>query len=218
MLSSVSCLLSPASFERRSEVSVVPSCVDRVEGTGIPVRGDNIDTDRIIPARFLKAITFDGLGDHLFEDDRAVTAEHPFSNPAYQRARVLLVNENFGSGSSREHAPQALKRWGIEPCVGESFSEIFRGNALAIGLACVTVTHEEADRLMAAVERTPAMRLVLSLRDWTLEAAGRQVPVGIEGSDRDALLTGTWDATGMLVDDFDVVRGVASRIPYIRGF
>jgi 3-isopropylmalate/(R)-2-methylmalate dehydratase small subunit len=183
------------------------------------VRGDNIDTDRIIPARFLKAITFDGLGDHLFEDERAVMADHPFSNPAYQRAHVLLVNENFGSGSSREHAPQALKRWGIEACVGESFSEIFRGNSLAIGLACVTVAHEEVDRLMAAVERTPSTRLVLSLRDRTLEvAAGRQVPVDIEDSVRDALLTGTWDATGMLVDDFDVVRGVASRIPYISGF
>ncbi len=192
--------------------------IDRIEGPGIPVRGDNIDTDRIIPARFLKAITFDGLGDHVFEDDRAAMAEHPFSNPVYQGARVLLVNENFGSGSSREHAPQALKRWGIEVCVGESFSEIFRGNSLAIALACVTVTHAEVDRLMAAVERTPSMRLVLSLRDRTLEAAGRQVPVGIEGSVRDALLTGTWDATGMLLDDFDVVRGVASRIPYIRGF
>ncbi len=196
----------------------MPSCIDRIQGTGIPVRGDNIDTDRIIPARFLKAITFDGLGDHLFEDERAVMAEHPFSNPAYQRAHVLLVNENFGSGSSREHAPQALKRWGIEACVGESFSEIFRGNSLAIGLACVTVAHEEDDRLMTAVERTPSTRLVLSLRDRTLEVAGRQVPVDIEDSVRDALLTGTWDATGMLVDDFDVVRGVASRVPYIRGF
>ena len=196
----------------------MPSCIDRIEGTGIPVRGDNIDTDRIIPARFLKAITFDGLGDHLFEDERAVMAEHPFSNLAYRPAHVLLVHENFGSGSSREHAPQALKRWGIEACVGGSFSEIFRGNSLAIGLACVTVTHEEIDRLMAAVERTPSTRLVLSLRDRTIEAAGRQVTVGIEGSVRDALLTGTWDATGMLVDDFDVVRGVASRIPYIRGF
>ena len=192
--------------------------IDRIEGTGIPVRGDNIDTDRIIPARFLKAITFDDLGDHLFEDDRAMTAEHPFSKPAYRRAHVLLVNENFGSGSSREHAPQALKRWGIKACVGGSFSEIFRGNSLAIGLACVTVTHEEIDRLMEAVERTPSTRLVLSLRDRTIEAGGRQVTVGIEGSVRDALLTGTWDATGMLVDDFDVVRGVAWRIPYIRGF
>ena len=192
--------------------------IDRIEGTGIPVRGDNIDTDRIIPARFLKAITFDGLGDHLFEDERAATAEHPFSNPAYQGAHVLLVNENFGSGSSREHAPQALKHWGIEACVGESFSEIFSGNSLAIGLACVTVTHAEVDRLMAVVERAPSTRLVLSLRDRTLEAAGRQVPVGLEGSVRGALLTGTWDASGMLLDDFDVVRGVASRIPYIRGF
>lgn len=197
----------------------MPSCIDRVEGTGIPVRGDNIDTDRIIPARFLKAITFDGLGDHLFEDDRAVMAEHPFSNLAYRPAHVLLVNENFGSGSSREHAPQALKRWGIEACVGESFSEIFKGNSLAIGLVCVTVTHEEVERLMAAVERTPSMSLVLSLRDRTLEAADlKVVSVDIEGSVRDALLTGTWDATGMLVDDFGVVRGVASRIPYIRGF
>ena len=196
----------------------MPGRIDRIEGTGIPVRGDNIDTDRIIPARFLKAITFDDLGDHLFEDDRATMAEHPFSNPAYRHAHVLLVNENFGSGSSREHAPQALKRWGIEACVGESFSEIFRGNSLAIGLACVTVTHEEVDRLMAVVERTPSMPLVLSLRDRTLEAADLEVSVDIEGSVRDALLTGTWDATGMLVDDFDVVRGVASRIPYIRGF
>ncbi len=192
--------------------------IDRIEGTGIPVRGDNIDTDRIIPARFLKAITFDGLSDHLFEDERAAMAEHPFSNPAYQGARVLLVNENFGSGSSREHAPQALMRWGIEACVGESFSEIFKGNSLAIGLACVTATHEEVGRLMALVERTPSARLVLSLRDRTLEVVGRQVPVGIEDSVRDALLTGTWDATGMLLDDFDVVRGVASRVPYIRGF
>ena len=196
----------------------MPSCIDRIEGTGIPLRGDNIDTDRIIPARFLKGITFDGLGDHLFEDARAVTVEHPFSNPAYQHAHVILVNENFGSGSSREHAPQALKRWGIEACVGESFSEIFRGNSLAIGLACVTVSHEEVDWLMAAVERSPSMPLLLSLRDQTIEAEGRAVSVDIEGAVREALLTGTWDATGMLVDDFGVVRGVASRIPYIRGF
>ena len=196
----------------------MPTCIDRIAGTGIPVRGDNIDTDRIIPARFLKAITFDGLGDHLFEDDRAATPEHPFSNPVYQRAQVLLVNENFGSGSSREHAPQALKRWGIEACVGESFSEIFRGNSLAIGLVCVTASHDEIARLMVLVEGTPHTRLVLSVTDRTLEADGRQVPVDIEGSVRDALLTGTWDATGMLVDDFDVVRGVAARIPYIRGF
>jgi 3-isopropylmalate/(R)-2-methylmalate dehydratase small subunit len=196
----------------------VTTRIDCIEGTGIPVRGDNIDTDRIIPARFLKAITFDGLGDHVFEDDRAAMADHPFSNPMYQEARILLANDNFGSGSSREHAPQALKRWGIEACVGESFSEIFRGNSLAIGLACVTASHDEIDRLMTLVEGTPSTQLELSLKNQTLQAAGRQVPVGIEGPVRDALLTGTWDGTGLLLDDFEVVRGVASRVPYIRGF
>lgn len=196
----------------------MPSAIDRIEGTGIPVRGDNIDTDRIIPARFLKAITFDGLGDHLFEDERATMAAHPFSNPVYQGAHVLLVNGNFGSGSSREHAPQALKRWGIEACVGESFSEIFRGNSLAIGLPCVTAMNAEVDRLMALVEGAPSTRLVLSLEDRTLEVAGQSVSVGIDSSARDALLSGTWDAMGMLLDDFDVVRGVAARVPYIRGF
>lgn len=196
----------------------MPSAIDRIEGTGIPLRGDNIDTDRIIPARFLKAITFDGLGDHLFEDERAAMAAHPFSNPVYQGAHVLLVNGNFGSGSSREHAPQALKRWGIEACVGESFSEIFRGNSLAIGLPCVTAMNAEVDRLMALVEGAPSTRLVLSLEDRTLEVAGQSVSVGIDSSARDALLSGTWDAMGMLLDDFDVVRGVAARVPYIRGF
>lgn len=194
------------------------ACVDRLEGPGLPLRGDNIDTDRIIPARFLKAVTFDGLGDHVFEDDREALADHPFSNPAYQHAQVLLTNDNFGSGSSREHAPQALKRWGISACVGESFSEIFRGNSLAIGLPCVTVSHEDIERLMSVVEATPSARFTLVLSDRTLTVDGTSVSVGIEDSARDAFLTGTWDATGMLLDDFDVVRGVASRVPYIRGF
>ena len=194
------------------------TCVDRLEGRGLPLRGDNIDTDRIIPARFLKAVTFEGLGDHVFEDDRAALADHPFSNPAYQDARILLANENFGSGSSREHAPQALKRWGISACVGESFSEIFRGNSLAIGLPCVTVSLEDSERLMSVVEATPSVRFTLVLSDRTLTMGDTSVSVGIEGSVRDAFLTGTWDATGMLLDDFDVVRGVASRVPYIRGF
>lgn len=192
--------------------------IDRVEGTGLPLRGDNIDTDRIIPARFLKAITFDGLGEHVFEDDRATNTSHPFSNPVYQGARILLVNDNFGSGSSREHAPQALKRWGIEACVGESFSEIFKGNSLAIGLVCVTAAQNDIERLMSITEATPATELVLSLADRTIEAAGGLVGIDIEGPTRDSFLTGTWDATSLLLDDFDQVRGVASRLPYIRGF
>ena len=194
------------------------SQIDRIEGSGIPLRGDNIDTDRIIPARFLKAITFDGLGDHVFEDDRAALADHPFSNPVYRQAKVLLANENFGSGSSREHAPQALKRWGIEACGGESFSEIFRGNSLAIGLACVTVSREAVEQLMSLVEAAPDTPFSLSLQDRSLSADDLRVEIGVDNSVRDALLNGTWDATGMLLDDFDVVRGVAERVPYIRGF
>ena len=194
------------------------SQIDRIEGSGIPLRGDNIDTDRIIPARFLKAITFDGLGAHVFEDDRAALADHPFSNPVYRQAKVLLANENFGSGSSREHAPQALKRWGIEACVGESFSEIFRGNSLAIGLACVTVSREAVEQLMSLVEAAPDTPFSLSLQDRSLSADDLRVESGVDNSVRDARLNGTWDATGMLLDDFDVVRGVAERVPYIRGF
>ena len=194
------------------------SQIDRIEGSGIPLRGDNIDTDRIIPARFLKAITFDGLGAHVFEDDRAALADHPFSNPVYRQAKVLLANENFGSGSSREHAPQALKRWGIEACVGESFSEIFRGNSLAIGLACVTVSREAVEQLMSLVEAAPDTPFSLSLQDRSLSADDLRVEIGVDNSVRDALLNGNWDATGMLLDDFDVVRGVAERVPYIRGF
>jgi len=192
--------------------------IDRIEGPGLPLRGDNIDTDRIIPARFLKAITFDGLGDHLFEDDRAAMPDHPFSNPAYRNARILLANENFGSGSSREHAPQALKRWGIAACVAESFSEIFRGNSLAIGLPCATVGKAEVERLMTLVEQAPRTVLTLSIEDGILTVGDLRVETAIERPVRDALLGGTWDATGMLLDDFDVVRGVAERIPYIRGF
>jgi 3-isopropylmalate/(R)-2-methylmalate dehydratase small subunit len=192
--------------------------IDRIEGIGIALRGDNIDTDRIIPARFLKAITFNGLGDHVFEDDRASMPGHPFSNPLLQAASILLVNDNFGSGSSREHAPQALKRWGIAACVGESFSEIFRGNSLAIGLPCVTVQPEDIERLMTMVEENPSTLLTLSLRDLALDAGGTRVRISVEATVRDALLAGTWDAVGLLLDDFDVVRGVAARVPYIRGF
>ena len=143
---------------------------------------------------------------------------HPFSNPLFQAASILLANDNFGSGSSREHAPQALKRWGIAACVGESFSEIFRGNSLAIGLPCVTAQPEEVERLMTMVEESPSTLLTLSLSDLTLDAGGTRVRISVEATVRDALLAGTWDAVGPLLDDFDVVRGIAARVPYIRGF
>ncbi len=192
--------------------------IDLISGTAIPLRGNNVDTDRIIPARYLKAITFDGLGEHVFEDDRASMPGHPFENAAYAGASILLVNENFGSGSSREHAPQALKRWGIAACVGESFSEIFLGNATTIGLPCATAAADAIERLMSVAERDPRTSMALSVGGRSLEVAGHAVPVSIPDAIREALLTGQWDATAMLLDDFDTVRQVAARLPYVTGF
>ena len=192
--------------------------LDRVEGTALPLRGNNIDTDRIIPARFLKAITFDGLGEHAFEDDRRSMPDHPFANPAYARASLLIVNQNFGSGSSREHAPQALKRRGIDACVGESFSEIFLGNATTIGLVCATAAAADVEFLMAAAEREAGTTMVLSVAAQSIQAAGRTLPLDMPAGVREALLTGQWDATGLLLDDFDAVRRVGAALPYVAGF
>lgn len=192
--------------------------IDRIAGTAIPLRGNNIDTDRIIPARYLKAITFEGLGAHAFEDDRASMPNHPFANPAYAGASILVVNENFGSGSSREHAPQALKRWGIDACVGQSFSEIFLGNSTTIGLPCATAEPEDIAALMAAAEREPGAGMVFSVGARSIEAAGRTVPLAMPAAVRDSLLTGQWDATGLLLDRFDDVRRVATSLPYAQGF
>ena len=193
-------------------------CIDRIRGTAIPLRGNNIDTDRIIPARFLKAITFDGLGEHAFEDDRRSMPDHPFANPAWARAAILIVNENFGSGSSREHAPQALKRRGIGACVGQSFSEIFLGNATAIGLPCATASAGDVEYLLAAAEREPAAEMALSVDELSMQAAGRTLSLSMPPGIRESLLTGQWDATGLLLDDFDAVRRAGAGLPYAGGF
>ncbi len=194
------------------------TATSRIDGTAIPVRGNNIDTDRIIPARFLKSITFEGLGDHLFEDDRQSMPNHPFSNPSYAGASILLANENFGSGSSREHAPQALKRWGIDACIGESFSEIFLGNATTIGLPCATASAAGIKMLMDAVEQTPATRLSLRIDALLVETAQLSQPVVIPAAIQKSFLTGQWDATGLLLDQFDQVRQVAAALPYVKGY
>jgi len=192
--------------------------VDRIEGTAIPLRGNNIDTDRIIPARYLKAVTFEGLGDHVFEDDRASMPHHPFANPRYRRASILLANQNFGSGSSREHAPQALKRWGIHTCVAESFSEIFRGNSLAIGLPCFTAAAPDVELAMRYVEDEPETRLTVSVSALTLQVADKTLTLAMPEGTRDAFLSGRWDATGLLLERFEDVRATAAGLPYINGF
>jgi len=196
--------------------------IDTITGRAVPLRGHDIDTDRIIPARFLKSVTFEGLETHVFEDDRKQLAErgglHPFSNPRYTGAAVLLVNGNFGCGSSREHAPQALRRWGIRAVVGESFSEIFFGNAVALGMPCLTVSAKDAEALLAAVEADPSLELAVSVSGETVAAGGRRYHAGIPAGARQALTSGSWDATGALLDNFDQVREIAAQLPYINGF
>ena len=187
--------------------------IREIRGTGIPVRGDDIDTDRIIPARFLKAVSFEGLERHLFEDER----DHAVGNPAYASARVMLVNANFGCGSSREHAPQAIYRRGIRAVIGQSFSEIFFGNSVALGLPCPTASRDTLDALMSAVEQDPATEIVVDLQRLRVTANGRSHEVTLPPAARDSFLDGSWDATGLLLEDFDRVRAVANRLPYVAG-
>ena len=188
-----------------------------IEGTALPLAGDAIDTDRIIPARYLRTVSFEGLEQHVFEDDRKSSA-HPFDDPRYAGASVLLVGRNFGCGSSREHAPQALFRWGIRAIVGESFSDIFFGNSALIGLPCVTAARVGLDELMAIVARDPSRILRVNLETLSCTSNGFSLPIEMPANTRDAFVTGAWDTTGMLLDRYDEVRQVAARLPYISGF
>ena len=192
-----------------SEVTVV-------QGTGIPLVGNDIDTDRIIPARFLKAITFEGLGEQVFVDDRAqVGGDHPFDLPQYQGATVLVVNNNFGCGSSREHAPQAIARWGIKALVGESFAEIFLGNCLAMGLLCVTATPEVTGRIQQMLHSNPQAILTVDLEALTVSCDDFTAAIAMGDGPRQMMLAGTWDACGQLLAGVDEIRETASHLPYL---
>jgi 3-isopropylmalate/(R)-2-methylmalate dehydratase small subunit len=192
------------------------SRIQAVSGRALPLRGHDIDTDRIIPARYLRAISFEGLEKHVFADDRSDPA-HPFNAPQFQGAQVLLVNRNFGCGSSREHAPQALQRWGIEAIVGEVYSEIFFGNSVTIGLPCLTVSHEDVEQLMKRVESDPATTVKVDVEGLQVSAGDLCVEATMPRSAHEALTTGMWDGTGLLLADFDQVRTLASSLPYVTG-
>lgn len=196
--------------------------VTSVTGRAVPLRGDDIDTDRIMPARFLRAVTFEGLEKHVFEDDRKSAAppynRHPFDVSNYQGASILLVNSNFGCGSSREHAPQGLHRWGIQAVVGESFAEIFFGNSAMIGMPCVTAAPADVRMLMDLVEKNPRTELRIDLVAGTCEADGFRCAVSLPPKIREAFITGAWDTTGMLLDRYEQVDATAARLPYVSGF
>jgi len=208
--------------------SSVPS-IETVRGTGIPVRGNDIDTDQIIPARFLKVLTFDGLGEFAFFDQRYETAGpgasdpeaaeeptyHPFNQAQYEGANVLVVNANFGCGSSREHAPQSLKRWGIDAVVGESFAEIFAGNCLALGIPTVTADTAAVEALQDYVEANPDTELTVDVEDEIVEYAGETVDANVDPTQRRALVAGEWDTTAMLGANPDEVAETAASLPYV---
>ncbi len=192
--------------------------IKQVTGTGLPLLLDDIDTDRIIPARFLRCVTFDGLGEHAFEDDRKQDSKHPFDNPKYKDASILVAGRNFGCGSSREHAPQALMRWGIAAVIGESFAEIFFGNCTSLGIPAVCTERANLEKLAAAVEQDPTLELALDLEQMQLRYAGETIECTLPESARTALLTGSYDFLAQLLDGKQQIQEAASQLPYMSGF
>jgi 3-isopropylmalate/(R)-2-methylmalate dehydratase small subunit len=195
-----------------------PLAISHIEGRALPLRGDELDTDRIMPARFLRAVSFEGLERHLFEDDRAADPGHAFNDPRYTGASILVVNANFGCGSSREHAPQGLVRAGFHAIVGESFSEIFQGNAAMLGLPCFVASHDAVDRLQTLIETTPKVPLTADVASGAITAGPMRIAATLPPALRDGFVSGQWNPTLMLLDRFDEVHAVANRLPYIRGF
>ena len=190
----------------------------QITGRAISLPGNDIDTDRIIPARFLKCITFEGLEAHVFEDDRRQMPDHPFNQARYQGATILVVGQNFGCGSSREHAPEALRRWGIRGIVGESFAEIFFGNCTAIGLPCLALDAEGVAWLEEAVSRCPEQEVLLDVERRLVRFGERSVPAIIPDGARNQLLTGTWNAMGVLLEAGSEIDRVARSLPYVNGY
>jgi len=192
--------------------------ITAVTGHALPMRGDELDTDRIMPARFLKAVTFDGLERHVFEDDRASNPNHPFNNARYNGASILVVNANFGCGSSREHAPQGLVRYGIKAIVGESYSEIFLGNSSVLGLPCFTADKASIEALQSLIERAPETVVDARVDTGVITAGSLTVQANLPAGVRDAFLTDKWNPTSMLLANFEQVRNTASHVPYVVGF
>jgi 3-isopropylmalate/(R)-2-methylmalate dehydratase small subunit len=192
------------------------SQVKSISGRAVPLIGNDIDTDRIIPARFLRCVTFDGLGAQVFADDRIQTnGQHPFDQAQYQGANLLVVNRNFGCGSSREHAPQAIAKWGIQALVGESFAEIFFGNCVAMGIPCVTADPADVQKLQAAIAANPQSPVTLDLEAMQVSTDDFSIPVAMGEGSRNMFISGTWDACGQLVAQSEQIRATAARLPYV---
>ena len=200
----------------------MPIIIKTITGRGVPVRGNDIDTDRIIPARFLRCVTFDGLGAHAFEDDRKqLTAQgktHPFDDARFQGAKVLVANSNFGCGSSREHAPQAIAKWGITAIVAVSYSEIFYGNCIAMGVPCLKVSVADSDAIQGLIEADPKVEVAIDLEALQVRVGPKAFAAQMADGPRKQFVTGAWDATGELIEGAAAVKAAAGRLPYVTNF
>ncbi len=192
--------------------------IEQVAGTGVPLLLDDIDTDRIIPARYLRCVTFDGLGEHAFEDDRRQDPDHPFDDPRFQGSSILLVGRNFGCGSSREHAPQSLIRWGIKAIVGESFAEIFFGNCTSLGVPAVCANRSALEMLSDAVQENPKQEMIVDLVANQVQFSDESISCEIPKSARSVLLSGQWDFLSQLLQAEDQIRETAAQLPYLTNF
>jgi len=193
--------------------------ITQVTGRGVYVAGNDIDTDRIIPARFMKCVSFDGLGEFLFYDVRknadGTNKSHPLNDPRHAGATILLSGANFGCGSSREHAPQALQKHGIKAVVAENFAEIFFGNSTTIGMPCVNAKREDIAKVAAAIEKDPKAEVTIDLAKQQIRFGADSVPLTMRESARDALVNGRWDAIGELLEGKDATLALAKTLPYM---
>lgn len=194
------------------------SKIEQVTGPGVPLLLDDIDTDRIIPARYLRCVTFDGIGEHAFEDDRKQDPSHPFNDARYRNGNVLVSGSNFGCGSSREHAPQSLMRWGIKAVIAESFAEIFFGNCISLGIPCLTTSRESLAKLCSLIQANPEARLVVDLVKEEVRVANESFSCQIPASAKSALVSGNWDFLAQLLENRTAIQQTSAKLPYLTGF
>ena len=193
--------------------------ISKVKGECIVLKGDDIDTDRIIPARFLKCVSFEALGNQVFADDRnELGGKHPFDQLSTKDASILIVNDNFGCGSSREHAPQALMRWGIRAIIGQSFAEIFYGNCLALGIPCATTNGKTISSIQKMIKENKGIQWEFSLNEQSLKSAIGKWEIIIEPGPLDMFLSGKWDATSQLISQDIRLKEIKSTLPYLNDF
>ena len=190
-----------------------------VSGTGVPIPGDDVDTDQILPAKFMKEVTFDNMADYLFydarRDDDGEFNDHPLNR--FEGASIAVVNSNFGCGSSREHAPQAMMRWGIDGVVGESYAEIFRDNCKSLGIPAVTTDHETVVELQEWIEANPDGDIEVDVENETVTYGDAVIDVDVDDAMREALVEGIWDTTALMYSNRSKVDGTVADLPYVEG-